>query len=112
MPLNELTGSRVRERRLALGLRQAELAAAAGISASYLNLIEHNRRRVAGEVLIRLAGVLGVEAGALEEGASAGLAEALRAAAGEPGAEAASCSAPSSQTTSVSAPRANRSLSV
>ena len=89
MPLNELTGSRVRERRLALGLRQAELAAAAGISASYLNLIEHNRRRVAGEVLIRLAGVLGVEAGALEEGASAGLAEALRAAAGEPGAEAA-----------------------
>lgn len=89
MPLNELTGSRLRERRIALGLRQAELAAAAGISASYLNLIEHNRRRVAGEVLARLAGVLGVEVAALEAGSAAGLAEGLRAAAGEPGGEAA-----------------------
>ena len=89
MPLNELTGSRLRERRIALGLRQAELAAAAGISASYLNLIEHNRRRVAGEVLLRLAGVLGVEVAALEGGSAAGLAESLRAVAGEPGGEAA-----------------------
>lgn len=89
MPLNELTGSRLRERRIALGLRQAELAAAAGISASYLNLIEHNRRRVAGDVLLRLAGVLGVEVAALEAGSAAGLAEGLRAAAGEPGGEAA-----------------------
>ena len=89
MPLNELTGSRLRERRIALGLRQAELAAAAGISASYLNLIEHNRRRVAGEVLLRLAGVLGVELAALEGGSAAGLAESLRAVAGEPGGEAA-----------------------
>ena len=71
MPLNELTGSRLRERRLALGMRQADLAAAAGISASYLNLIEHNRRRVAGDVLIRLAQVLGVEVGALEAGSAA-----------------------------------------
>lgn len=89
MPLNELTGSRLRERRIALGLKQADLAAAAGISASYLNLIEHNRRRVAGEVLLRLATVLGVEVGALEAGSAAGLAEGLRAAAGEPGGEAA-----------------------
>ena len=89
MPLNELTGSRLRERRIALGLRQAELAAAAGISASYLNLIEHHRRRVAGEVLLRLAGVLGVEVAALEGGSAAGLAESLRAVAGEPGGEAA-----------------------
>ena len=51
MPLTALTGSRVRERRLALGMRQADLARDAGISASYLNLIEHNRRRVAGDVL-------------------------------------------------------------
>ena len=89
MPLNELTGSRLRERRLALGMRQADLAAAAGISASYLNLIEQNRRRVAGDVLIRLAQVLGVEVGALEAGSAAGLAVALRAAASEPGYEAA-----------------------
>lgn len=89
MPLNELTGSRVRERRLALGLRQAEVAKAAGISASYLNLIEHNRRRIAGDVLGRLATALSVEVQALEQGAEAGLAEALRSAARAPGGEAA-----------------------
>ena len=89
MPLNELTGSRVRERRMALGLRQADLARDSGISASYLNLIEHNRRRPTGEVLVRLAALLGVEPGALAEGAVSGLAESLRAAAGEPGFDAA-----------------------
>lgn len=89
MPLSELTGSRVRERRLALGLRQAELAQAVGISASYLNLIEHNRRRVAGDVLLRLAAELGVATDVLQQGAAAGLAEALRGAAGEAGGEAA-----------------------
>lgn len=87
MPLNALTGSRVRERRLALGLRQAEVAKAAGISASYLNLIEHNRRRIAGDVLRRLAQALATEVDALEEGAPDDLAEALRAAAQEPGGE-------------------------
>lgn len=89
MPLNELTGSRVRERRLALGLRQADLARDCAISASYLNLIEHNRRRPTGELLLRLAARLGVEPGALAEGAASGLGESLRAAAGEPGFEAA-----------------------
>ena len=47
MALSALTGTRLRERRQALGLRQADLAAQMGISASYLNLIEHNRRRIA-----------------------------------------------------------------
>ena len=63
-----LTGSRIREQRMAMGLRQAELAARAGVSASYLNLIEHNRRRVAGAVLARLAQALGLDAGELEAG--------------------------------------------
>lgn len=85
MPLGALTGSRVRERRLALGMRQADLARGAGISASYLNLIEHNRRRIVGEVLARLAAALGVEVSVLEEGAEGAVAEALRAAAGEAG---------------------------
>lgn len=85
MPLNALTGSRVRERRLALGLRQADVARGAGISASYLNLIEHNRRRVAGEVLARLARTLAVEPEALAEGSEGALAVSLRAAAGEEG---------------------------
>ncbi|MFN4153152.1 MAG: helix-turn-helix domain-containing protein [Paracoccaceae bacterium] len=76
-----LTGSLIRERRLALGLRQGDVALAAGISASYLNLIEHNRRRVGAGVLERLAGVLGTEAAVLAEGAGGALIDDLRAAA-------------------------------
>ena len=50
----QLTGNRIRERRLVMGMKQADLAAAAGISPSYLNLIEHNRRRIGGKLLIAL----------------------------------------------------------
>ncbi len=78
MPMTALTGSRVRERRLLLGMRQGELAEAAGISASYLNLIEHNRRRVAGEVLLRLAAALDVKPDILAEGAEGVLVADLR----------------------------------
>ncbi len=85
MPKTSLTGSRVRERRLQLGIRQADLAQGAGISASYLNLIEHNRRRVANEVLARLAQAMGIEPSLLEEGAEGALIEDLRAAAAEAG---------------------------
>lgn len=81
MPLTGLTGSRVRERRLASGIGQADLARAVGISASYLNLIEHNRRRISDTVLGKLAKVLGVEASVLAEGAEGGLSPELRAAA-------------------------------
>ncbi len=85
--MRALTGARLRERRLALGLRQADTARAAGISAAYLNLIEHDRRRVGVQVLARLAEVLGVGVDALEEGAEAGLIVALRAAAVDGAAE-------------------------
>ena len=47
-----LTGSRIRERRVMAGQKQADLAKAIGISASYLNLIEHNRRRIGGKLLL------------------------------------------------------------
>ncbi len=53
-----LSGSKLRARRIALGLRQGDVAQAAGLSASYLNLIEHNRRRVPQDVLNRLAAAL------------------------------------------------------
>ena len=89
MPVTALTGGRVRERRLALGRRQADVARAAGISASYLNLIEHNRRRIGPEVLSRLADALGTEAAALAQGAEGGRAVDLREAASGAGAEAA-----------------------
>ena len=58
MPLNALIGTRLRDRRAQLRLRQSDLAQAVGISASYLNLIEHNKRRVAPDLLARIAQVL------------------------------------------------------
>lgn len=81
MPRDTLTGTRIRERRTALGLKQADLAKAAGISASYLNLIEHNRRRIGGKLLLSIARVLEIEPSALVEGAEAALLSALREAA-------------------------------
>ncbi len=66
-------GIRIRERRVNIGLKQSELAEKVGISASYLNLIEHNRRRIAGRLLLNLADALGVDPVALSEGAQASL---------------------------------------
>jgi transcriptional regulator with XRE-family HTH domain len=76
-----LTGSRIRERRLLLGLKQASLAEQAGISPSYLNLIEHNRRKIGGKLLIELARCLGVEPGFLADGVDATVHDTLRLAA-------------------------------
>jgi len=91
-----LTGSRIRERRLALGLKQADLARAVGVSPAYLNLIEHNRRRIGGKLVVDLARALGVEPTQLTEGAEEALLAELRDAAargvpprGHPGPEAA-----------------------
>ncbi|THH38077.1 XRE family transcriptional regulator [Aliishimia ponticola] len=90
MAIDGLTGSRIRERRQINGLRQADLARQIGISASYLNLIEHNRRRIGGKLLLQIAEALGVESAHLSEGAEAALISALReaeAGAGLPGVE-------------------------
>ncbi len=76
-----MVGTRIRERRVMTGLKQAELAEKAGISASYLNLIEHNRRRIGGRTLLQIAEVLEVEPTALSEGAGAHLLTALQEAA-------------------------------
>ncbi len=59
-------------------MRQSDLAKSAGISASYLNLIEHNRRRIGGKLLVEIAQVLGTEPGQLTEGAGAALIAGLR----------------------------------
>ncbi|MEK0163237.1 short-chain fatty acyl-CoA regulator family protein [Phaeobacter sp. JH20_36] len=83
MGRDTLTGSRIRERRLMLGLRQAELARLVDISASYLNLIEHNRRRIGGKLLVDLARVLAVEPSMLTEGAEVALLATLREAAAD-----------------------------
>ena len=81
MNMRSLTGSRIRERRMSLGLRQGDLAKSIGISASYLNLIEHNRRRIAGKLLTELARALSVEVTALTDGAEASKVAALQGAA-------------------------------
>ncbi|WP_050930319.1 helix-turn-helix transcriptional regulator [Aestuariivita boseongensis] len=83
MVRDTLTGSRIRERRTITGLRQADLARQVGISASYLNLIEHNRRRIGGKLLVDIATELGVEPSLLTDGAEAALIASLREAAAD-----------------------------
>ncbi|WP_179380098.1 helix-turn-helix transcriptional regulator [Jannaschia marina] len=73
------TGHRIRERRLALGRKQAAVAAAAEISPSYLNLIEHNRRAIGGALLTRIAAALDIDRAALAEDGDSDLVEALQA---------------------------------
>ncbi|WP_420549098.1 helix-turn-helix domain-containing protein [Curvivirga sp.] len=55
-----LLGHRIRTIRKDLGKTQAALAGDAGVSAAYLNLIEHNRRTIGGALLLRLAEALEV----------------------------------------------------
>ncbi|SHH55461.1 helix-turn-helix domain-containing protein [Cognatishimia maritima] len=83
MAQDGMVGSRIRERRVAAGQRQAQLAKAVGISASYLNLIEHNKRRIGGKLLLDIATELGVDYAQLNEGAEANLVASLRYAAAE-----------------------------
>ncbi len=80
-----LTGTRIRERRTAQGLRQADVARTAGISPAYLNLIEHNRRRVSEDLLLRLAQALGLDLEGLSDGAEGALFDGLREAASAQG---------------------------
>ena len=81
MARDTLTGSRIRERRVMSGMRQAELARLADVSPSYLNLIEHNKRRIGGKLLLDIAGILQVEPTLLTEGAEAAVLAALKQAA-------------------------------
>jgi transcriptional regulator with XRE-family HTH domain len=58
-------GGRIKRLRRQRHLNQADLATALGISPSYLNLIEHNRRKVTVPLLFSIAGYFGVEPGEL-----------------------------------------------
>ena len=64
MMARTVIGPKIRDRRHALGITQASLAGRIGISASYLNLIESNKRSIAGALLKRICDALGL---ALEE---------------------------------------------
>ena len=81
--VHSLAGTRIRQQRRRVGLSQTALARQAGISTSYLNLIEHNKRGIAGKVLLSIARELGVPATSLTEGADSDLTGALLEAAGQ-----------------------------
>ena len=85
MAREALAGTRIRERRIMTGFKQADLARNLGISASYLNLIEHNRRRIGGKLLLDIAAALDVDPSVLTEGAEAALIATLREAAAAQG---------------------------
>ncbi|MEM0942525.1 MAG: short-chain fatty acyl-CoA regulator family protein [Pseudomonadota bacterium] len=58
--MEALLGPKIRDKRRELGLTQIELARRMGISASYLNLIESNKRRIAGKLLSGAARALDI----------------------------------------------------
>lgn len=60
-----MIGRTIRRLRTEAGHSQQALAVRLGISASYLNLIEHDQRAVTASLLIRLSEVLGVDLAAL-----------------------------------------------
>jgi predicted transcriptional regulator/DNA-binding Xre family transcriptional regulator len=76
-----LLGTRIRENRKALRLSQKDLAVSAGVSASYLNLIEHNRRGIGGKTLNSIARALGVDPSELSEGMNQALIDRVKTAA-------------------------------
>lgn len=79
-----LIGPRIRSRRRALGLTQASVAGRAGISPSYLNLIEGNKRNIGGALLQRIAGELGLAVDEIDGAAERRLLGDLGELAGEP----------------------------
>ncbi len=54
-------GFRIRKARKDYGITQTALAKELGISVSYLNLIEHNKRSIGGRLLSNIARILGVD---------------------------------------------------
>ncbi len=74
---HSLTGTRIRQQRKRAGLSQTALAGQVGISTSYLNLIEHNKRGIAGKILLSIAREIGVPASTLTEGADSELTNTL-----------------------------------
>ena len=77
-----LVGTRIRERRKLKKISQCGLAEQVGISASYLNLIEHNQRGIGGKTLLAIARALELKPGDLTEGADLGLINRIKKAAG------------------------------
>jgi predicted transcriptional regulator/transcriptional regulator with XRE-family HTH domain len=72
-----ILGPRIRERRREIGITQADLARQVEISASYLNLIEHNKRDIGGTLLRKVANALDLPLDQLDGAADRRLLETL-----------------------------------
>lgn len=77
-------GSQVRAIRRQQGLTQKQLADRVGVSASYINLIEHNRRPLPASLLVRLSQLFGVSLDAFAGSDEGALNERLMEALAEP----------------------------
>jgi predicted transcriptional regulator/transcriptional regulator with XRE-family HTH domain len=73
-----ILGPRIRERRREIGITQVDLARQIEISASYLNLIEHNKRDIGGTLLRKLANALDLPLDKLDGAADRRLLETLQ----------------------------------
>ena len=72
-----IVGTRIRQRRREIGVTQASLAKQIGISPSYLNLIEWNKRNIAGRLLRRISEALQLPVDELDGASQERLLEAL-----------------------------------
>jgi hypothetical protein len=79
-----ITGLKIREKRRALELRQNELAQRVGISPSYLNLIERNKRAIGGGLLAAIGRELGLSVDELDGAAERRLRDQLANVADDP----------------------------
>jgi predicted transcriptional regulator/transcriptional regulator with XRE-family HTH domain len=77
-------GERIRRLREVRGISQAALAAAVGLSTSYLNQIENNQRPLSAAAVIRLSSYFSVEPSHFADDADMRLASEMREALGDP----------------------------
>src|SRR3972149_2510134 len=77
-------GKRIRVLRARQGLTQAAFAQRLGVTPSYLNLVEHDRRPVSANLLIRLAQITDLDLKSLAAGEDTQLIAALMEAFGDP----------------------------
>lgn len=74
---SSIIGTRIRQRRREIGYTQADLAKKVDISPSYLNLIEWNKRRIAGSLLHKIASALSLSSEELDGASEKRLLESL-----------------------------------
>lgn len=103
-------GIRIVNARKSLGLTQAGLARQVGISPSYLNLIERNKRDVGGALLRRIAGELRLEAEDLTGESEQRLIQVLEEALADPVLESVALSPGTAQTLVAQSPEAARAI--